>query len=151
MPSQTLQVSTELSRGVGGGPSKPEAKEEAACGRRAASGRAVARWRDGPHDGAITPPSRSQGKTHRVGPTFASCPRILTENPYTSLRVDPDAGSTLCELQVPGQAARATPGRAEGGSGAAPKSVVSVVVRRTRGRATAAGAAGATRPLAAAK
>jgi hypothetical protein len=44
-----------------------------------------------------TSPERSdpQGETHRVDPTFACCPSSLSENPYKSLRVDPDSGSTL--------------------------------------------------------
>jgi hypothetical protein len=32
---------------------------------------------------------------YRVDPKFESCPRSWTENPYRSLRVDPDSGSTL--------------------------------------------------------
>ena len=35
-----------------------------------------------------------EGKLHRVDPQFASRPRNLTENPYKSLRVDPDSGPT---------------------------------------------------------
>ena len=36
-----------------------------------------------------------QGKIHRVDPKFACQPGSLTENPYKSLRVDPNYGSTL--------------------------------------------------------
>jgi hypothetical protein len=36
-----------------------------------------------------------EGNIHRVDPKFASWPSGLTENPYKSLRVDPDSGSTL--------------------------------------------------------
>jgi hypothetical protein len=35
------------------------------------------------------------GEIHRVGPKLARWPSSLTENPYRSLRVDPDSGSTL--------------------------------------------------------
>jgi hypothetical protein len=36
-----------------------------------------------------------KGKIHRVDPKFASRPSSLTGNPYKSLRVDPNCGSTL--------------------------------------------------------
>ena len=38
---------------------------------------------------------RLEGKIHRVDQKFASRPSSLAENPYGSLRVDPDSGSTL--------------------------------------------------------
>ena len=40
-------------------------------------------------------PVEPEGKIHRVDPKFASWPSSLTENPYKSLRVDPDSGSAL--------------------------------------------------------
>jgi hypothetical protein len=36
-----------------------------------------------------------QGKIYRVDPKFASWLSRLTENPYKSLSVEPDSGSTL--------------------------------------------------------
>jgi hypothetical protein len=41
------------------------------------------------------PGPQREGKIHRVGPKCASRPSTLTENPYNSLRDDPDYGSTL--------------------------------------------------------
>jgi hypothetical protein len=52
-----------------------------------------------PPTSSFLPPERDdrdlEGKIHRVDPKFASRPSSLTENPYESLRVDPDSGSTL--------------------------------------------------------
>ena len=48
-----------------------------------------------PSAGARPTQRVAEGKIHRVDPKFASLPKILTENPYKSFKVDPNSGSTL--------------------------------------------------------